>query len=276
MIVLLVAVASVATGFAIGCIPVVQEHLHWNLWFIVPVSGLILGFALGWLQFIGSFVSGTKLTNKVVLFFSIVTVTAYLATEVGTYATLKAPVTGVFGLSYGEQRISTFISFPEYMSNRLGGATLQGTRGAIEMGATATRISFVVDLLGAGLGTVLTLLVLGSLHPFCDRCRVYKKRHHLYNIRPAPDETTLRGIFDSIAELTRKQDHRELVKLLKTLEATHQDKKSLFRIAADERFCPKCREATVLGKVSRQEGKEWKPITDLAFSTTSGVGVHGS
>jgi len=278
MIVLLVAVASVAAGFAIGCIPVVQEHLHWNLWFIVPVSGLILGVGLGWLQFMGCYTLGTRVTTKLAVFFSVVSVVAYLATEVGTYATIKVPISGVEGVPDGEYKISSFVSFSDYMSNRLGATTLKSTRGhgSFEMGATGTKISFAVDLLGAALGALGTLFVLIPQHPFCGRCSVYKKRHHLYNIRPAPDEPTLRGVINSIAEVCQKQDHRELVKLLKTLEATHQDKKSHIQISADERFCPKCREATVLGKVSRLQGNEWEEISELAFSTTSGVGVHGT
>ena len=43
---LLLIAVSLATGYGLGATPVINEYLHWNLWFIVPVSGLILGLLL--------------------------------------------------------------------------------------------------------------------------------------------------------------------------------------------------------------------------------------
>jgi hypothetical protein len=270
MIVFLVAAASVALGFAIGCIPVVQEHLHLNIWIIVPVSGLILGMGFGWLQFQGCLILGKRVTTKIAICLAVVSVVAYLATEVGTYATLKVQISGVETLPDGKYKISSLFSFSDYMSNRLGATTIKSLRGqaTVEIGGKVKKVSFAVDLLGAVLGALGTLLVLIAQHPFCAPCNVYKKRHHLYNIRPEPDETTLRGVINSIGEVCKKQSHGELVRLLRMLESTHQDKTSHIHISADSRYCPDCREATILGKVLRLEGNAWKEISDLAFSAT--------
>lgn len=278
MSVIIATLLSVAIGFAIGCIPFVNEHLHWNLWFVIPISGLVLGIGLGWLQFMGCYVLGTRVTTKTAIIFSLSSVVGYLATDVGTYLTLSVPISGVKGVPDGDYKMSSLLSFSDYMSLRLGSSTISSTRGhgSFEMGATGTRLSFAADLLGAGLGAFGTLLALIPQYPFCARCDCYKKQQHLYNILPRPDEASLRGVINSIAELCQKQDHRGLVKLLAGLEKEHQDKKSHIQISADERFCPKCREATILGKVLRQEGNEWKEISELSFSTTSGVGVHGT
>jgi hypothetical protein len=32
----------IAAGVGIGAIPVVNENLHWNIWFVIPISGVIL------------------------------------------------------------------------------------------------------------------------------------------------------------------------------------------------------------------------------------------
>lgn len=278
MAVMLAALLSVVVGFGIGCIPVVQEHLHWNLWFVIPVSGLMLGCALGWLQFMGCYLLGTRVTTKAALVFSLSAIVAYLATEVGTYLTLTVPIVGVEGIPDGDYRISNFVSFYDYMSDRLGSTTITSAQGhgSFEMGATGTTLNFGVDLLGAGLAAFGTLLGLIAKHPFCARCNLYKKRHHLYTILPRPDEETIRNLVNAIGELCQKEDHRGLVKLLASLEREHQDKTAHIQISADERFCPQCREATVSGKVLKQQGNDWKEIAELSFNTTSGVGVHGT
>ena len=46
-----VALLTIALGFVLGYIPGLNEHLHWNLWYVVPVSGLLFGCAVGGLQF---------------------------------------------------------------------------------------------------------------------------------------------------------------------------------------------------------------------------------
>ena len=44
-------VLVIAAGIGIGATPFVNEYLHWNLWFVIPVSGLLLGAGFGWVQF---------------------------------------------------------------------------------------------------------------------------------------------------------------------------------------------------------------------------------
>jgi len=274
----ILALLSVGIGFAIGATPFVQEHLHWNLWFVIPISGLLFGAGLAWLQFMSSYALGNHVNKKTATVFCVSAVVAYFATEIGTYLTLSVPISGVEGVPDGDYKISSFWSFYDYMSYRLGSSTISSMKGhgSFEMGAAGTSVSFVVDLLGAAIGAFGTFLTLIPLYPFCARCACYKKRHHLYKIQPKAGEATLGSVLTSIAEVCQKQDHRGLVKLLASLERDHQDKKSHIQISADERFCPKCREATVVGKVLKQQGNDWKELSELAFGTTSGVGVHGT
>ena len=51
LIVLFPIVAGLLAGFGLGSIPGLNQYLHWNVWFIIPISGLALGMALGWGQF---------------------------------------------------------------------------------------------------------------------------------------------------------------------------------------------------------------------------------
>lgn len=270
MKVLIVAALSVALGFGIGCIPFVQEHLHWNLWFVIPISGLILGMGLGWLQFMGCFVLGTRVTMRTACFFALVAVVAYLATEVGTYFTLKMAVSNIEGIPDGEYRVASLISLEDYFTNRLGAQKIEaGSGGGIEMGATGTTLSFIADLIGAGLGALAALALMIPKYPFCAGCSVFRRRSKLYSIRPHPDQTTLQTVLTSIATVCQAQDHRGLVQLLGSLEREQQVKTSHILITADERMCPKCRESVIVGTVSKQQGNEWKEIADLAFGTSS-------
>lgn len=42
-IVLIVAALTVALGVGLGCVPFINEYLHWSILVIVPISGLLIG-----------------------------------------------------------------------------------------------------------------------------------------------------------------------------------------------------------------------------------------
>ena len=41
----------IAAGIAVGTVPIIKDNLHWNLWFVIPISGFAFGAAFGWIQF---------------------------------------------------------------------------------------------------------------------------------------------------------------------------------------------------------------------------------
>lgn len=265
------AVVAVVGGFGIGCIPFVQEHLHWNIWFIVPVSGLVLGMLLGLVQFFVCFLLGTRVSPAIAGVFSACALLAYLATELGTYETLRIDASEIEGAPDGEYRLSSLVSFQDYLSARLGSQTLVAHQvgSSLEVGETGAKVNFVLDLLGAALGAFGAVLVLIDKYTYCAACGVYEKRSRLYRIRPAGDDATIAEVMRTIAEISASRDHQRLVRHLAQLEQVHQANGGHVQIDADERACPRCSGATVLGRVMRRDGSDWKEVTALAFSTST-------
>lgn len=266
----------VAIGFGIGCIPFVQNHLHWNLWYVIPISGLIFGLAIGSVQFLGCYFFQARVSFEMIVVFCLTSPLGFFSTEVGTYLTVTVPVRGAGGIPDGNYRISAVQSFFDYMSNRLGSTTINlknyaplGSKSkpdSFEIGAAGTTISFLVDLLGASIGALIAVVGFMMKYPFCVRCNCYKKRRHHYQISVPPDEGGVAAI-NEIAEMCRKQNHDGLVSLLASLKNEHRGKKSHIQVTADERFCAKCGEATVLGNVFSSKQVE----LNFQFQSTSKV-----
>jgi hypothetical protein len=78
-------VASLLIGFVLGCIPVVNEHLHWNLWYIVPISGLALGALIGRIQFGICYRVNQKVAGVVIVVLAAAAMVGYATVDYGTY-----------------------------------------------------------------------------------------------------------------------------------------------------------------------------------------------
>ena len=79
--ILFAPLVAIAAGVGIGCIPVVNENLHWNIWFVVPISGFVLGLGFGWLQFGVAWKLGTSVRGMTTVLMGAAAVAAYLGTE---------------------------------------------------------------------------------------------------------------------------------------------------------------------------------------------------
>jgi hypothetical protein len=203
MRILVIALFSLLFGLAIGSTPFLQDHLHWNIWFVIPVSGVIFGTALGWLQFIGCYLLGVRVTFGLAIILSAIVAGAYFATDVGMYLTLKTSVMGS-GIPI---KIHDLLSFQDYMSYRLGDTTVESLRShtTIEIGSTVHTISFIFDLIGAALGGFLGISILFPKYSFCEQCDTYKKHQRRYKIMPRLNDEGLNNLFLSIEQITQKK-----------------------------------------------------------------------
>lgn len=266
MRVLLIIFMSVAFGFIVGSIPFLQEHLHWNLWFIFPISGLIFGIALGWLQFKGSYVLNSRVSFLGAFFLSFIVVISYFMTDVGIYLTEK-----IFAGSFGGTQIYHLMSFSNYMSMRLGDSTLEGLRShaTIDVSAAVNKILYVVDLICAGVAAFFTILTLSMDYPYCSPCKTYQKSHHKYEILPRLAGEPLEQVLSSIVQINQRQEYLSMAKLLVSLEREKKNEYSNVKIRADRRVCPQCRESVILGQIFFKHENGWKAIPELSFSVSS-------
>jgi len=265
-------VAVILAGFVIGTIPVVNENLHWNIWFIVPISGAILGAALGWVQFQIARASGVRVGRMVAVALALATSVGYLATEVGTYWTTTVQLEQDGDLQAGEYRLRDLTSFAGYMQARLESSSVElrpgRSQSRLDLGSWAATVSFGVDLLGAWLGSFMVLLGSARGAPYCDRCRQYKKRVGRSEL-PLEESTAVETL-EQLQEQVEAGCYESVVSFLNGVAKREPPEKLTLKIAADERVCPGCNEATLLCRVLRLQGNEWKDVMELCAASTPG------
>ena len=265
-------------GFILGIIPFVNEHLHWNLWFILPISGLIIGAGMGCVCFWICFGLNQRIEGFSILILAISAALGYVAVDYGIYYSTYIPIYGVEEIPDGEYKLSEIISFGEYMRFRLGSSSIsfRGHTELFELGSAGTTISYVIDLIGALLGAAGALFACSEKYPYCDNCSRFKTREKKYKIIFQNNEKTTPEVFSKIANLIDKSDYKGIISYFQKLSESFSDNKGDIRIIVDQRYCSMCREATILGNVYRRVSNEWKEVDELRFSFVSEPGVHVS
>lgn len=265
---------AIAAGVGIGCIPVVNENLHWNIWFVVPVSGFILGLGFGWLQFGVAWKMGTPVRGMTTVLLGAAAVAAYLGTDFGTWLTLAVPVVGIDGVPDGDYPLRELVSFGDYMSANLASSEISGpgssSGSTLEFGMVGTMISFFADLTGCAAGAVTGLWTGAGAIPFCERCALYTQREQLQKIALV-EEAAVEQL-ERMQEITARGDYGETVTFLNEAAKAAASEQPSLEIHVDERTCRGCNRATLLGKVLRKQRNEWKEIDGLAFRVASSQG----
>ncbi len=260
-------------GVVLGCIPGVKNHLHWNLWVIIPISGIVLGVAFGAIQFGIAYWLNLKTTGGVMLMLAAAGAIGFAATDVGFYVSSHVPVQGVEGIADGDHALRELMSFPEFMQVKLGGSTLRARPGAssdgtgVEVGAVGTTISYFVDLLGAFVATLLTIFAMASDRPFCDPCGTYKKKQGSVTVQFAANKTLMQEVFGGIKQCIRDNDGPRLLQYVGELKQKYGAQAGSVKMVLDRRQCAHCSEWTAIGKVSRKNSRgEWERVDELDFN----------
>lgn len=246
---------AVVFGVVLGCLPFINEHLHWNLWYVLPISGLIFGLAAGWIQFGYLFNVNQRLTNTAMIVLVIFAVLGYASVEYGIYRTVKIPVEGHKSIPDGEYNISRLMTFGQFMK-----WSYAETPWSV--------ISYIVDLTGAALGAAAVLLLCRDKYPFCILCTVYKERRRKYTMCLKFDTDKLDEAVRGIEEIVSRSKPEELAEYCEKINGNYAGANVDAMIRIDQRYCAICNESTFLGKISRRKGKEWNDIDDLKFVFT--------
>ena len=268
MTLILSALLSVLAGLAIGAMPFVNEHLHWNFWVVIPFSGLILGMAFGGLQFAVARLFQARIMAAGGVSLALVGALAYAATDAGIWLTSSIDRPGQAPIP-----LSDVVSLGDYMLARLSASSITTTRGghALEMGQTATIVTYVVDELGALLGCGATLLVLASSAAYCAPCSRYRKRH-LTLEREFPAGGSSDTIWQTLTQLAGSSaNYTQLVARLQALPPLPAVTSR--KLVAREFACPKCGQAALDIAVMRRERNEWSSEgSNLKVDALSGQG----
>jgi hypothetical protein len=266
---------AVAAGIGLGSIPMVNENLHWNIWVVVPVSGALVGVAFGAIQFQVVRLLDTAVRSGMAAILAVGCMAGYAATEVGIYYTDEIEVVDSRGRTEGIHPIRSVMSFEDYLDRSLAGSSYGGgpnDRSGVSYERTGTMITWAVDLGGALLASFFTLLGFAGQAPFCNDCDRYKKPNQKLKIVLAHDPAT--ELLDALHERVAQSDYAGLITVLiegdKNIEPPKSDQ--AFRIQADERVCPGCSSATVMGTVEVNGKKGWAVVNELEFRLASQPG----
>jgi hypothetical protein len=269
VLVLAAAAVSVVLGFILGSTPGLNEHLHWNLWYIVPASGLLFGALCGFLHFRLLLLGHQRATWVIQLILILASVCGYLAVDFGIYRATEIQITDE------EYKINSYpfrdlMSFEQYLKMKLGSTHIELSNGnELEFESASSGLSFVVDLLGVALGTFGLLLAGCEMSPYCLPCKKYKKQQQRYQFEFTYQEELLKTILSRLQELGRAGVSREITAYCAEQAQQYKSQDGDTRIRIDQKACPVCTETTFIGSVWRKNSKEWAEVDELKFRFTS-------
>lgn len=261
-----ITAAAIVLAVFIGCIPVLNQHLHWNIWIFIPVSGMLFGAAFAWLQFMCAKFARKPLQMRTIWILAAGTAVAYFSTEIGRYYSLVVPLYGSDVLSDGDYPIHQLVSFAEFVTLSLSASTIRSFHfGEINLGGAGTAVSSVIDLIGAGLGALVTFSSLVASTPFCLRCSRYMRIIRTFDIHLSP-ESVAESIQTRVLELSRQSRLMELEELLRGLSDVPSEH-CRSKISVNECICNGCNTKALTGKFLRVERNDWLDVAGGAFST---------
>ncbi|MHC4567076.1 MAG: hypothetical protein ACYTE3_15135 [Planctomycetota bacterium] len=266
--------ACIVLGFVLGIIPFVNEHLHWNLYIFIPVSGLIFGAGLGCVCFWICFGLNQRIRILSTAILAISAAVGYVAVDYGIYRSTYVTIQDVEGMPDGQYKVSELVSFREVMRFALGSSSISAIGGdEFEMGPAATTISYVVDLIGALAGSAGILFACSRRYPYCEKCSRFKTRQKKYQIAFQFDEKVADQVSSTIRDLAGRSDYEGIISYFEKLSESFPGTKGNIRIHIDHRHCLVCREGTVLGRAYQRVRRGWKEVDGLRFAVVSEPGV---
>jgi hypothetical protein len=244
------ALVSLLAGVLLGAIPFVNRHLHWNFFVIVPVSGLLLGACFGWLQYQTARLLHARIGTLGGIFLTLVGAVSYLATDAGIWATTSVETDAGKNVPLRE-----VASLAEFIGARLSHSSISTRGRTVEVGSTVTILTFVVDELGALLGTAALLFGLASSAAYCQRCSRYRKTLLKVEREYPLDEAQSNAHWQGFEQLAKAQQYDELAARVQAMpQLTIASRRKL---EAQESACPKCGQTAIALSVSRQEKDGW-------------------
>jgi len=262
-----IALLTVVFGFVLGYIPGLNEHLHWNLWYVVPVSGLLFGMAVGGMQFAACYKMNQPMGKFLIFYLSLISLLGYFSVDYGIYKSITIEIKDAENIDDGVYALSDVISFWEYTKLNLGSSSVKTRYGTdtMEFGAAGTTISYLADMLGAALAAGVALGICRQKYPFCLPCQRYKQRERKYDLLFKFEQSVADEILKGIHQQMKIGVYSQIVAHLQDIASKHFDKKGDIKISVDQRCCPLCHEATFLGSVRRKSGSDWNEVNDLKF-----------
>lgn len=255
----------------LGAIPFVNRHLHWNFFVVLPVSGLILGAAFGWLQFRTLRLMHARIRTAGGVFLMVVAGISYVATDAGVW--LTSNVTLEDGRAVPLREIS---SLQEFLGERLTHSSIEARGRTLQVGTTATLVSFVVDEIGALFGAAAVIFGLASSASYCERCSRYRKELRTVEREYPLDQTQASGQWQEFQRLVADKQYTQVAAKMQGMPALTIASRR--KIQAKESACPKCGQAALALAVLKKGKDDWVsdgPSLDVESAAHEGPQLVG-
>lgn len=249
---------SLVLGAAMGLSDFTRSLLNLNLWFVIPIGGILLGGAAGLIHFGGLLWSHVRITMPVMIVLGLSAALGYLAADYSTYYTAEFEEAGE------KVVLRDIATFEQYMNVRLSKTTVNSRHGGdkpmYEAGGEVTKLFYLIDLLGAFFGAAGVLYLVREAYPYCTRCSKYLALNYKKKLFFGEEE----AFKTSYAEVAKAVEERDGDRARHLLEPTgNLAKKGAFLLEFFSRGCPTCAKGYVLLRPSVFSGKNYTPIKEL-------------
>ncbi|MEO8002837.1 MAG: hypothetical protein ABI644_13260 [Arenimonas sp.] len=273
MLVVGITLLTVLLGLALGSISPINEHLHWNLWLFLPISGMVFGAFVSWVQFSSARALQIQISRRVAAMLSLGIMLAYFSTDIGLYYSLRIDIYGSENLPDGSYPIRDLVSFFDYMGLRLGSSSVNNLHaGIFELGSTGTTLSYFVDLLAVGLIAWFTFRKLSFELPYCGKCARYMNSIETQEIL-LPFGTNIGEFRKEIGELVNNGEREAVLSFLHKHAAKDDFERCRGKVALNQASCRICGAQMVSGVFHQIERFDWLEVSGSSFTILQ---EHGS
>lgn len=265
MLTVLVGALSILAGFLIGTTPVLRDFVHVYAWATIPITGLLFGAAIGALQFFGCF-QFSLLGNKLrAAFLAVCAVLAFIAADIGTYATISVPVRGMAQLPDGKYKLRSLISLREYAQFYFSERQRHSNKfGNFQVSSTENKIGYALEVIEVAVCAPLILLNSWAKFRICGPCGTYLRRRRGWKIQHASRDEVNR-VLGKIHAAIQRPGLQALSDVLNAEKTSFSFRPSRYLISAEERMCPLCKAISVHGAVRVNEGKNSVELPEASF-----------
>lgn len=266
-----IIILSLLIGLGLGCIPIIKDHLHYNIWFFIPVSGLLFGAALGLFQYFMSYYLNCYIKGFSLFLLVLTSIISYFLIDFGIYLTTSIQIANNKSIPDGVYRLSELSTFLDYLKIRLGssgiGFTFYPDASIINLGGAATKISYIIDFIGVCIASFFPFLHFSKKHPFCNSCKKYKNSKKSFQAIISPKSTVLNDTLSRLQEYLQSSSLIEALSYLEELHEKYSNNKGDMRLMLDQRVCSGCDETTIVCRIYQKDTYgNWKSSKDFNFT----------
>ncbi len=269
---LIIMIASLVLGFLIGCIPILGNYLHWQI-FLVPLSGVIFGIFFGYFQALFARILKLNLARYCYVF-ALIAPLSYLALDYGHYFRFGPQISGSIHSKNENGDRYRLLSLPEFIEQRFNDSRVSGLRRDknVDVINSLVYISFGFDMLSCFWLASYCIKGVADKHLSCASCGNYQTIRHTYNIWIDSTAKQFLSVLESIFAVCRKDQPHELVRYLTELSSkrlaftgSNLDK---HWISVKHWECPHCHAKHFFGTVAIDIDKSWEAIDELKFDSS--------